>query len=234
MKYGSRKCAVKTESLYWAAGNPLPNICKPFLACLLSLILLLLHLLVFNAALPLFNFSPCHVLQLQGEGDAEGMSTRFHAVLNFGTISHGLYIVNVAQPKYTHTYKTWCYLTLTLRLSLWPSKSLFLSFALHPSVVLSVYLSDNTTHMGTNALAQEAISVPEQWSRKLRISLKLLITRGNVDMASFPNHNKWSPIAADKKKTQNKVGFSELNVPKHYLIQCCSHKDRHRLLIVKL
>lgn len=37
-----------------------------------------------------------------------------------------------------------------------------------------------------------------------------------------------------EKKKKKSLCFCELNVPKHNLIRCCSHKDTHRLLIVKL
>ena len=143
-------------------------------------------------------------------------------------------------------YKAWCYLSMTSCLSLTLEVTQFLSFVFYPLShsllqLFCLYLSfhlHTQQHTGTEMhFTQEAPSVSEQWSRKCRIPLNSFITRGNVDMASVPNHNNRLPIAFWRKKEKKKNSlktrsyFSELNVPKHNLIQCSSHREGHRLLI---
>lgn len=132
------------------------------------------------------------------------------AFLKYDPKAHTLLMLHNPNTHMEIPHKTWCYLTLTLCVSLWPSYLLSFSLALytlsHPWVVLccSFCLPALTTHMSTNALTQEAPSVTEQWSRKLKIFLNSFITRGNVDMASFPDHNNRLPITAGKNP-KNKV-----------------------------
>ncbi len=179
---------------------------------------------------------------MQGEGGAKGQPD-FMLYCIFKTRPQSSYIVNVAQP---HVNLSWCYLTLTFCLPLCDPLSHSLSFycsltslshfllqflRLNSLVYLHIHTDTHTKRM---LLLKKHLLLLSSEAESFEFFLNSFITRGNVDMASFPNHNNRLPITTGNKKQKAKWCFSELNVPKQSLIPCCSRKDRHRLLFVKL
>lgn len=104
-------------------------------------------------------------------------------------------------------------ISLIFHLSLWPCNSELLV------LILTLGHSD--------FIIQATSSHKESLQSVRSSSYFFFIMRANVDMPYFINHNNGPSINAREKKALKETWlcFSELDVPKHNLIQCCSQKE---------